>query len=212
MKEEKNISHLEHEKIKNDIASIKDKFSLFTNIILFVLALQVAGVIYSGISSQNNISEFLEIKEKQFNQIMVNSNQNPDIKLDSEDIVKVKLINNFRNKTRYALTFSVGVNNFGKTPAEKTVLKVSLPKWLETDFHSKKDLSYPYEMWTSAKEGHYIPPSAIRKSLVVIPVKERSFKRAKNEKQFNIKIELYSEYGLEDEEVYLVKVENPLTH
>lgn len=183
--------------LKLSLKALDDKFSLFTTVILFALALQVAGAIYTGISVKDSTNEFIKLKTQQFNQIVANEKLDPKIKFEFEDLLDADVL---LKKNQHYLRFSIGIENFGVTPASGLVIRVLLPEKIKTKYQSFERDSYPFESVARPSKGDlYIPSNATFRQGVNIPIDQESVSLLKAGEKVEIIVLLYSKFGLEDE-------------
>lgn len=198
--------------LRNELNSLKEKFNLFTTVILFALALQVVGAIYSGISIKETVNEFIDLKTQQFNQIVANDKLDPKIRLEAIDSLVAKVGMSPIRKNKFAVTFSVGIRNIGNTPASGIAIKALLPEEIETEFQSFEENEYKYEMLaTPSKDSMFVPPNSIFRQLVVIPITKKGVDSMLHGNEYQIKINLYSRFGLEDERIVKLEIDNKIS-
>lgn len=178
--------------------SIKEKFTLVVNILLVVMALQVAASIYNGYSQQSLVSEFLTLKEKQFNQVIASEKTDPLAKLEDTDELQARKTH-LPKSGRTALIFTVGVHNVGNTPASDLKVKVLFPKEIETEYQSFDEKNFPYEILGHSNNiGMYIPPKSTFRHMIAVPLTSKKVANSLVGKKFKVKLKLYSKFGLED--------------
>lgn len=186
--------------------SIKDKFSLVVNVLLVVMALQVAASIYNGYSQQSLVSEFLTLKEKQFNQVIASEKTDPIAKLEETDELQARKAKPSKSG-RTSLIFSVGVHNAGNTPASDLKVKVLFPKEIKTEYQSFDEDGYPYEMLGHSNNiGMYIPPKSTFRHMIVVPLTSSKVANSLVGKKFKVKLKLYSKFGLEDTRSQVISI------
>lgn len=192
--------------LKQSLKALEDKFSMFTTIVLFALALQVAGAIYTGISVKDSANDFIRIKTQEFNQIIANEKLDPNVKIEAEDL----LASDFRiAKGQSYLSFSVGINNIGITQASNLTIRVLLPESIKTKYQSFEDKNYPYEgVVRPAKGDLYVPPNATFRQGVNIPIDKEAIESLESGDTVKMKILLYSKFGLEDQRTIKVQITN----
>ncbi|MCG7497447.1 hypothetical protein MHO82_11270 [Vibrio sp. Of7-15] len=186
--------------------AIKDKFSLVVNVLLVIMALQVAASIYNGYSQQSLVSEFLTLKEKQFNQVIASEKTDPIAKLEEVQELQARQAKAPKSG-RISLVFSVGVHNEGNTPASDLKVKVLFPGDIQTEFQSFDEQEYPYEMLGHSNNiGMYIPPKSTFRHMVVVPLTSHSVAKKLLDKKYKVKLKLYSKYGLEDTRTQMISI------
>jgi len=193
-------------KLKFGLKSLEDKFSMFTTVILFALALQVAGAIYTGISVKDSTNDFIKLKTQEFNQVVANEKLAPKVKLEAEDALASEI--RISNGKVY-LSLSVGIKNIGLIQASNLTIRVLLPAVMKTRYQSFEDKAYPYEGVARPGKGDlYIPPSATFRQGVNIPLDRAAADIIASGDKVKVKLLLYSKFGLEDERTVTLAMAN----